>query len=530
MMRLRKRVMVLLLLLVGVAGGMAFSLLGPYKNWQVQLIGYNLPGDIGGPMRPNEGYRWNVPVVTYAYDQSFITYFGRPGMAAIDKAFKILNDLPPVSAITNDGSSLFMYRRRVPTDSTGENLLATAASLRDIKSIALSMVIEEMGLAEPERYVWTIRGRDTFTSGGVTFTNYSIVKYNYDPITFQPSSYVNGVLYTYEIFDPIAPINYADAIESVRDIYNPYTFTSVAGRYLFAGQYYIGLTHDDVGGLRFLLNRNNMAVEDLLPTVSSGLAIVTNIVGGTNITNVSPSVVYPWLPWYGVTNATSFTNILGTNYLIISNTVIAINAGPWTPFFYSTNGFLSGTNIVGATNVTITTNLFNTNLLVSALRPGVNKIRFNQVAYDSLIGQTFTTITNRYTDSAISNRTLLLQPVQRQISQPDILFTAEDLGLVTYLPVLLRRSDTSTWDNNDAINGNAVQGGPGVITPQVTIRFSDQLPYLVNQSPLLTEDSSLIGSGVWASFDGSTNAPIIYPLYLNLRLEDIINQTLQLGP
>ena len=77
----------LVLLIAGLVCGaarstQAFSLLGPYKTWQVQAIGYNLPGDIGGPMTLSEGYRWNVPTIYYAFDQSFIAYFGSNGMAS----------------------------------------------------------------------------------------------------------------------------------------------------------------------------------------------------------------------------------------------------------------------------------------------------------------------------------------------------------------------------------------------------------------------------------------------------------------
>src|SRR4249920_3873600 len=78
----------------------AFSLLGPYASWQVPALGYRLNGQIGGPMTLNEGYRWNVPAITYGFDPSFIGYFGTNGVVAIEEAFKILNDLPPFSEIT----------------------------------------------------------------------------------------------------------------------------------------------------------------------------------------------------------------------------------------------------------------------------------------------------------------------------------------------------------------------------------------------------------------------------------------------
>ena len=39
-----------------------------------------------------EEYRWNVPVLTYAFDQSFLDYFGSNGVAAVEKAFQIPMD------------------------------------------------------------------------------------------------------------------------------------------------------------------------------------------------------------------------------------------------------------------------------------------------------------------------------------------------------------------------------------------------------------------------------------------------------
>ena len=57
----------------------AFSLLGPYADWMQQTNNFREPGDIGGPMDITEGYRWNVPVVTYGFDKSFVDFFGRCG-------------------------------------------------------------------------------------------------------------------------------------------------------------------------------------------------------------------------------------------------------------------------------------------------------------------------------------------------------------------------------------------------------------------------------------------------------------------
>lgn len=86
-----------LLLLATHASG--FALLGPYTDWMMQTNGYRQRWDIGGPMDINEGYRWNVPVVTYAFDKGFLDYFGLKGVAAVESAIQILNELPPASKL-----------------------------------------------------------------------------------------------------------------------------------------------------------------------------------------------------------------------------------------------------------------------------------------------------------------------------------------------------------------------------------------------------------------------------------------------
>ena len=475
MMRLRNTLIKSLLLAVLLAGfarsASAFSLLGPFKSWQVTALGYQLPFDIGGPMLGNEGYRWNLPTIYYAFDQSFITYFGKPGMDAMDAAMKIFNDLPKFSENTNDGGSLYVRGEPVPTDVRGPpNFSLGASSLYDLKSIALELVTEEMGLAEPTRWTWCLRGRNTETIGGVTFTNYTVVKLNYDPITLQPSGYVNGQLYDYTVTEPIMirGITYADALESLNDRAAPYSFSAVADRVIGAGEYFFGLSHDDVGGLKYLYNKNNFATEPLLAGITGSAALGT----------------VPWSIYVG-------TNVLSTN-------------------------------VVGGTNIT------SGNFVTTGIRPGVNKITFKKVKYDSLFSQLFKPLTNRYTETVLTNSRAVRQTLQRGLTQPDILFVAEDLGLVLGLtPLLSARTATTAWQNNDAINGNDgftgdQLGGPGVITPQIRISFSDQLPYWSNTGgDFETGVDDPAASAIWASFDENTEVPVIYPLWLNLTLEDV---------
>ena len=107
----------------------AFSLLGPLADWMQVTNGFRKPGDVGGPMVIGEEYRWNVPVVTYAFDQSFLNFFGSNGVAAVESAIAILNSLPPASQI-NPGN--------YPSVAIGENFKAEAEGLRDLKSQTLS--------------------------------------------------------------------------------------------------------------------------------------------------------------------------------------------------------------------------------------------------------------------------------------------------------------------------------------------------------------------------------------------------------
>ena len=437
-----------------------FSLMGPsgddgnvVKEWQVPRIGY-LDGYLGGPMNIGEFYRVNVPVVTYAYDSSFLNYFGTNGVAALETIMKFMNDLPPMSSITNDGVNFFINGLPVPMDTKFINFEAQALGLTDIKAVGWGHLLEEMGLNWAENWVWALRDRRIVAGPG---TNYAVIRLNYDPITLQPSSFVNGQLYTYTIFDGPA---ISDAEEIPLD---PFTtsFTTVANLFNSAfinGQFYTGLTHDDIGGLKYLYSTNRLAVETLLPTVT------------------------PRGPGAG-----GGTNLIGA---------------PWTPVFLVTNVF---TNIAG-TNITTTNNIVD-----AAVRPGVNKIFFQRVEFDSIIGN-FIPRTNIYADVFFTNSRPRFQMVQRGIPAPDYLFTVQDLGTtINGTPFVSSRTTTAGWINNDAINGSTPLGGPGVITFPIQITFTDVYPALFNSVPFVDEFSA-INVGIWGSFDGTTNAPIVYPV------------------
>lgn len=239
----------------------AFALLGPYTDWMTFTNGFQYVTDIGGPMPIDEGYRWNVPVVTYGFDQSFVDAFGSNGIAAVENAIAILNKLPPASQL--DPSTF-------PRLATGVNILADSQSLVDLKSTTLFLLLEQLGLAQPTRSAFSIH--DFSLNAGVVTTN--ILDLNFDPFSLTPSDSVNGVSYfCYVMITTNGPAGFgAYPFATPVDPMNP-QFTSVAdgldSEYtgLFPGSFFTGLTRDDVGGLRYLLATNNYKFETLLPDV-----------------------------------------------------------------------------------------------------------------------------------------------------------------------------------------------------------------------------------------------------------------------
>lgn len=287
----------------------AFALLGPYETWMQPTNGFGLPtaflsltvpGNVGGPMCISNGYRWNVPVVTYGFDQSFLNFFGTNGVAAVEGAIQVLNELPPASSVVLTNYS---------DDTHLVNALAQAQSLYDLKSVTLSLLLEQLGLASPAHSVYVLRAwNPLFATYGASSENWDdeiipqyIVMRNYDPITLSPSQSVNGVLYAGQVWSGFT-LN-LDLAEVLMIPENPPTapgtITAVADNRLNAGDFYTGLTADDVAGLSYLFSTNNVNFETLLAGVSG--------VG----TNANSLVNGAWRP--GIDKITFVPHPAGTN-------------------------------------------------------------------------------------------------------------------------------------------------------------------------------------------------------------------------
>jgi hypothetical protein len=308
-----------------------FALLGPVNEpYQVPALGYNLIPtdegffDIGAPKNIGQGYRWNSRNIYYAYDASFFTYFGSDGGAAgaIDQAFAILNALTNYSAYPPDLGDLPLDTRRI-------NFSAQALNLIDVKSLVLSGLLEELGLAQPERYVFTLHA--AFLPPGAVCPNfeYIVIQRNFDPEFGIYSSYVNGVLYSYIIEefcgvtpDPVGRVVHQAVPIAVDPNQDAGSFSSVASQLLDPGTFYTGLTRDDVGGLRYLMATNRIEWE--IPSTNSFLTITNNSLQLLETSNLNflataaltnpPATLQGLFPGLVINSFTQgFSNIVTTN-------------------------------------------------------------------------------------------------------------------------------------------------------------------------------------------------------------------------
>jgi hypothetical protein len=235
----------------------AFTLLGPYAPWMTHAIGYRQATDLGGPMDIQEGYRWNIPLITYGFDQEFVDSFGQGGVEEVEKAVATLNDLPRASD---------MILTNFPLDTWRNNSVAAALGVVDLKSQTLGALLEQFGLTDSLRFAWAIRDRCVEAQT----TNFIVLQRNFDPETLLASSFVNGEQFDYLLQPAIHDVGgvYADAVEVPVLLKDP-QLDPVASVLEQPGSFCEGLSRDDAGGLRFLLGNENRKVESLLPGITA---------------------------------------------------------------------------------------------------------------------------------------------------------------------------------------------------------------------------------------------------------------------
>ena len=301
----------------------AFSFYGPPEVWQTGALGYD--GAIhyqDAPHNIGEEYRWNVPILYYTCDQSFLDFFGTKGQTEIDAAMAMIN-----APLANGVSSWSADLSEFPLEATQINYTAQALHLYDIRSFVFSLLVGHLSLTDPQAFTWTLRQR--IPAPNCPNIDYSVVKRNFDPISWTPSVYVNGVLFTYWIdeFCPVvsAAITVPTPVDTAASQY-----TAVASFGLSYGNYYTSLTRDDAGGLRYLMYTNNVNLES-----SGGLGTTTYV---TN--NAASQLLY-------TSNLLSFAGVALSNSDLQLSALYpdAVFATPATS--YLTNVYT--TNIVGYT-------------------------------------------------------------------------------------------------------------------------------------------------------------------------------------
>jgi hypothetical protein len=616
------------LVLWGGCSVFGYSLAGPLEltpnppgnadAWQIQSIGYNLippnfNGDVVTPKNLGEQYRWNTRNLYYAYDTSFLTYFGTNGAAQLDAMFAMLNSLSNVDAYSPTLSEW-------PQTSSRINLTAASVDMFDLKSLMLVEMMEQLGLAEPDRYTYTLHNR--IIPAGAICPNYEylITQRNFDPVTQNYSAVVNGVLYTYNIIEecsvnpnPEAPLN----ATSLRRPVDPEqqaegAFSAVAAGLhgglqntddpTLLGRFYTGLTRDDIGGLRYLLSSNTIVTEPIeiasvvqIPPPQPSVVLTSNLaqLNSDALTNNQAALqaLYPALQITSAQNL-GFAFVAVTNFVLVTNpppvgspegtgptvglvAVVTSNAVPTFSYtfgnvitnFTFTNGGALATNFPfeyllvpsnqcgfqilsnALTSVVVSTNtngfatIFTNHALIVnifscvsnavALREGIEKINFFRVDYDSLVGTNWGPVSNTYTLTAISNNRPVSQTVFRTIFTPDIIFSAADLAGLNGGDQLPR--STSFFRSDPNFNTSTVLfdqllnvplAGPGIIQRQILITLNKSGPLFEAESPSFLAPLGGLGNTnvsvfQWASFDGTTNAPVPYPV--NTDYQNLVN-------
>ena len=232
-----------------------------------------------------EEYRWNSPIVTYTYDESFLSYFGSNGVVAVEKGMEMLNSIPPASSIkTNyppasaDENNLWNY----PVRPDRFHARAYNDRILDIKSYALAELFGFMGLGNAEDNAFQLEFG-------------SVVLRNWDPISYGPSKYLNGNLISWAVLggtnaQPF-PIDVTKSLMTLAG-----TIDNRIPR-LDEGKYLVAPTRDDIGGYRYLYRKDNFNVENLPP---STYQMVTN---QPNLTN--PAIFSIDLRWFSKESKTN---------------------------------------------------------------------------------------------------------------------------------------------------------------------------------------------------------------------------------
>jgi hypothetical protein len=313
------------------------------------------------------------------------------------------------------------------------------------------------------------------------------------------------------------------------------TFTNLVTTNLSA--YFTNSPWDPVGTPPHLVFSTNYTTNVTFVYSRSFANVVTNsYFAKSSVTVISTNLYFPPGGPVGyfttnVTTTTMVTNMLSGDYYIIpttscgvqilsnilttvvgiTNTLIVANINP-------TTNTISGNYLVGRDYITWFTNhnlaVFQVLCVTNepSLRRGIEKVTFAKTAYDSLLGRLYNPQTNYFTMTTVTNSTNWVQKFQRVATAPDFLFTARD--------PLPGPAGALAWGDvgrNIVFNTNNVLpnlAGPGTIDPPTMITLNKAGPVFYNihtNNIWFLDQRTAVALPLWASYDDSTNAPIVYP-------------------
>ena len=316
-----KHVITIIMTLAITASSHAFVLMGPTPDQDeytlntgnapnfVQIGSSNVGRDryMGTPKHRTRFFRLSTPYLTYGYDTSFVRFFGQEGIAAIDDAMRVVNDLfEPEDGSYNGVSSLNLNNGGFGANFATYwlNVTASNESLIDMKSVTLGYMVNMLGLGNPHRYGFTAYELDNNMTAGLGTAIIRTKNNNYDPIdpiNTGLTDTINGVQYSYRLvhnqpsglnlstftawntlnidmeeytadsdgneFSAVAGI--LDAFYGATDIawvsppsqfnYGVYYDRLNASGGIFQPRH--ALTLDDAGGLKYLYGTNTLAME-----------------------------------------------------------------------------------------------------------------------------------------------------------------------------------------------------------------------------------------------------------------------------
>jgi hypothetical protein len=277
-------------------------------------------------------------------------------------------------------------------------------------------------------------------------------------------------------------------------------------------------------------------------------------VGSPSVTNVSTKTVTLNIPngefYILPTNSPCGVDIIATlitytNYMtnVITSTTSITNtvANTTTNATASTNNAYSYTQIqiipsIGHVYAIHPVTCDSTNQSTGLMR-GIGRISYIHADYDSMLGQLWYPVTNDYSMTMISNSRPVKLSFRRIITQPDFLFTAQDMvSGPDAVPVVPGVARNLNFDEANVLQGLA---GPGTITTPTVFTFNKAGPVFYNYyggvmdgTPYFNQNSGIGNIGayfVWANFDGSTNDPVVFPN--GTSLENLQNQmVIQVSP